>query len=133
MGVVVDTNIFLNAENARQDLESQLVEQETYYIAAITVSELLAGVALAKDAAQRVHRLTWSEAIIDTIPVIVFDLEVARTYAEVYAYQLQHSRRQSLGVHDLQIAATALTHNYTVLTSNVKDFDNIPGLRVQVP
>ncbi|MES9904471.1 MAG: PIN domain-containing protein [Sedimenticola sp.] len=133
MGIVVDTNVFIDAENDRLDLASLLAGDDHYFLAAITVSELLTGVALAKNPADRIHRLTWSESIIETMPILSFDLEVARTYAEVYAYQLQHTRRQSLSVHDLQIAATAIVHDYVVLTSNANDFKQIPGLRLLTP
>ncbi|WP_089727548.1 PIN domain-containing protein [Candidatus Thiosymbion oneisti] len=133
MGVVVDTNVFLNAEHARRDLSLFFDNNERFYMAAVTVSELLAGVALAKNASVRIRRLTWSEAIIETLPVLPFDLEVARAYAEIYAHQLRNSRRQSLSVHDLQIAATAITHDYAVLTNNTKDFEKIPGLCLLSP
>ncbi len=133
MGIIVDTNVFLDTENARRELSPLLSSDEQYYLAAITASELLTGVALAKDPAQRVHRLTWSESIIDTIPCLAFDLEVARTYAEMYAYQLQISSRSAISVHDLQIAATAITHNFAVLSSNNKDFRHIPGLKLLSP
>ncbi|MES9898578.1 MAG: PIN domain-containing protein [Sedimenticola sp.] len=133
MGIVVDTNVFIDAENDRLDLASLLAGDDHYFLAAITVSELLTGVALAKNPADRIHRLTWSESIIETMPILSFDLDVARTYAEVYAHQLQHSRRQSLSVHDLQIAATAIVHDYAVLTSNAGDFKQVPGLRLLTP
>jgi tRNA(fMet)-specific endonuclease VapC len=42
--------------------------------------------------------------------------------------QLPRSLRQQLGDMDLLIAATALTHNLTLVTRNVKDFQHIPGL-----
>lgn len=32
---------------------------------------------------------------------------------------------------DLLIAATALTHDYTLVTHNVKHFEGIPGLRIE--
>ncbi|MES9857913.1 MAG: PIN domain-containing protein [Sedimenticola sp.] len=134
MGIVVDTNVFIDAESDRLNLASLLAGDDHYFLAAITVSELLTGVTLATNPADRIHRLIWSESIIETMPILSFDLDVARTYAEVYAYQLQHtSRRQSLSVHDLQIAATAIVHDYAVLTSNAGDFKQIPGLRLLTP
>ena len=35
------------------------------------------------------------------------------------------------GVHDKQIAATAITHNFILVTANVRDFKGIPKLRVE--
>ena len=47
MGLVIDTNIFIDAENGRFDLSSlsNLSHHGGAYIAAVSVSELLTGVA----------------------------------------------------------------------------------------
>ncbi len=115
MGIVVDTNVFIDAENGRREL-SQLFasSNDTCFIAAITVSELLAGVALSRTPAIRLHRLTFSEKIIRHFPVLDFDTETARTYAELYAQCLAAKPRKKIASHDLQIAATAITHGYRV-------------------
>jgi tRNA(fMet)-specific endonuclease VapC len=44
--------------------------------------------------------------------------------------QLSRQLRQQIGDLDLLIAATALEHNLTLLTRNVRDFQNIPGLKL---
>jgi predicted nucleic acid-binding protein len=36
----------------------------------------------------------------------------------------------SVPVADLMIAAVALVHNLTLITNNIADFQNIPGLRL---
>lgn len=35
-----------------------------------------------------------------------------------------------IGIHDCQIAATALVHRLTVVTDNVAEFRRVPGLKV---
>lgn len=134
MGLIVDTNVFIDAENARLDL-SQLYPSlaEPVFIAAVTVSELLAGVKLAKTQADYLQRHIFTESILNSVPVLDFDTEVARTYAELYAFALQQTQRSNLNVHDLQIAATALVYGYSVLTTNGQDFKAIPGLNVISP
>ena len=134
MGIIVDTNVFLDAENGRHEL-SQLFasSNETCFIAAITVSELLAGVALSRTPAIRLHRLTFSERIICHFPVLDFNTEIGRTYAELYAQCLLEKPRKKNAAHDLQIAATAITHGYRVLTSNAADFRNIEALEIITP
>ena len=134
MGVVVDTNVFIDAQNARLDLGAVwLLQTEPVFIAAITVSELLAGVKLAKTADEHIRRHAYVEKLLLHMPVIEFDTEVARVYAELYAHALTKTGRRKLNAHDLQIAATALASGYTVLTSNVDDFIGIPGLQVVRP
>ena len=134
MGVVVDTNVFIDAQNARLDLAAlPLLQTEPVFIAAITVAELLAGVKLAKTADEHIRRHAYAEKLLTYMPVIDFDTEVARVYAELYAHALAQTGRQKINAHDLQIAATALASGHSVLTSNIDDFSQIPGLQVLSP
>lgn len=73
------------------------------------------------------------ENILSHVPVLEFDTEVARTYAEIYTYALSQTKRSNLNVHDLQIAATALVYGYSLLTTNTDDFKEIPSLKVISP
>lgn len=134
MGLIVDTNVFIDVENGRLDLASLTVLQsQPLFIAAITMSELLAGVKLAKTPDAYMRRHSFTENILGSVPVLDFDAEVARIYADLYADALGNSRRSKINVHDLQIAATGLVHGYSILTSNVDDFNDAPGVRVIDP
>ena len=108
MGLVIDTNVFIDAENGRLDLNGldSLSDHGDAYISAITVSELLAGVHLARTAAIRIQRSAFVEGIIAKIPVLDFNEEVARCYGELYAHSLRPRSKTRANVHDLQIAAT---------------------------
>ncbi len=138
MALIVDTNVFIDAENGRLDLDAVLTTQqglrsEVLYMAGITVSELLAGVKLAKTADEQIQRHAFVEKILAHVPVLDFDTEVARSYAELYAFVLGQGKRSSLNTHDLQIAATALVYGFSVLSSNTQDFAGIPGINVVNP
>ena len=133
MGLVIDTNIFIDIEQRRlhPDNLSHLEKYGDAYIAAITISELLAGVHLAKSAEIRIRRSAFVEGIISKVPVLDFDEDVVRTYAEVYSYFIKPRSKKEGNVHDLQIAATAIAYGYPVLTSNVVDFKKVPGLAIE--
>ncbi len=137
MGLIIDTNVFIDAEHHRLVFKELTVLSEygEAYIAAITVSELLAGVHLAKTLDVRIQRSAFVEGVLSAIPCLPFEEAVARTYAELYAHFLQSNPRiQRLpNVHDLQIAATAITNGFAVLTNNVQDFGKIPGLKIETP
>lgn len=135
MGLVIDTNVFIDAENGRLDLNSldSFSDYGDTYIAAITVSELLAGVHLAKTADVRIQRSAFVEGIIAKIPVLEFNEEVARSYAELYAHFLKPRARASTNVHDLLIAATCIAHGFSILTSNAADYKKVPGLSIVQP
>jgi len=137
MGLIIDTNVFIDAENNRLDLSQiSALQNQTVYIAAVTVSELLAGVALAKTADEKINRHAFVENILNAVPVLDFDTEVARIYAELYAHALStatQNKRQKLNAHDLQITATALVYGHQILSANSKDFKDIPGIQVINP
>ena len=132
MGLVVDTNFFIDVERKKLSLDnlSQFEQYGDAYIAAITASELLVGVHLAKDIETRIIRASFVEGVIENIPILDFDEQVARTYAEVFASCL---KPKGSNVHDLQIASTAIAHGFPVLTSNTADFKKIPGVKVLSP
>jgi len=54
-------------------------------------------------------------------------------YTEINAARFEELRRSRLrvGSMDLKIAAIALTHDAILLSSNRKDFDQVPDLRVE--
>jgi len=137
MGLIIDTNVFIDAEHHRlvfKDL-TVLSEYGEAYIAAITVSELLAGVHLAKTPGARVQRSAFVEGVLRAIPCLPFEEAVARTYAELYTHFLKSNPRiqRIPNVHDLQIAATGIANGFAVLTNNVQDFVKIPGLKIETP
>ncbi|MEA3412793.1 MAG: type II toxin-antitoxin system VapC family toxin [Pseudomonadota bacterium] len=135
MGIVVDTNVLIDAEKDHLDLRGldAFSEYGDAYLAAITVSELLIGVHLAKATDIRIRRSAFAEGIIARIPVLDFDESVARSYAELYAHFLKPRAKLATNVHDLQIAATCIAHGFAVLTSNVADYRKVPGLQIVEP
>lgn len=54
-------------------------------------------------------------------------------FDEAVAHQFDHLRGQRLrpGAMDLKIAAPALVHNALLLSANRRDFERVPGLRVE--
>ena len=78
------------------------------------------------------HRENWIFAWRKTIRdwrLIDFDATCADTYARIRADLEQHGRM--IGIHDCQIAATAMVHGLTLVTDNVDEFQRVPGLRAE--
>jgi predicted nucleic acid-binding protein len=128
---VIDTSAFVAVDRLEGSVDDvvALVGDDELAIASITASELLAGVIRSSPGARRERRRTLVESVIDTISILAFDLQVARVHAELWA-QLE-STGSRIGEHDLIIAATAISHDLTVLTHNVRHFSRVPGLAVQ--
>lgn len=128
MGFLVDTSVLIELERAESSLASNFGDQ-VIYLAAVSASELLHGVHRANTAHRRARRENCVEKILRAIPVIPFDLDVARVYAQIWADL--RAKGHNIGAHDLQIAATALHCDLAVLTANARDFNVIAELAVQ--
>jgi len=109
----------------------ELVPGESIAVSSISASELLLGVERADTLARRQQRLEYVNSILADIPVLPFDLDVARVHARVSAHLL--ATGQAIPQNDVMIAATALTHGYAMLTHNLRHFERVPGLVVQRP
>lgn len=133
MAQLIDTSIFIELErrSLRVGALADVAPDEPVALASITASELLVGVHRADTPARRLWREAFVEGILGIVPVLPFDLRVARVHADVWADLT--TTGQSIGANDLSIAATALAHGCAVLTQNPRDFRRVPGLVVRQP
>jgi tRNA(fMet)-specific endonuclease VapC len=90
----------------------------------------LHGVERADTETRKIRRQAFVEKVIEMIPLFSFDIGVARIYTRIWASLVQ--RGFTIGSHDLIIAATAISLDYTVITANRRDFEKIEGLRLEV-
>lgn len=132
MGVILDSSEIIALERNRGIVEGLVAgrEDEPFGISVVTVAELLHGVERADTETRQIRRQAFVEKVIETIPVFPFDIGVARIYARIWASLMQ--RGFTVGAHDLIIAATAISLDYTVITANRRDFEKIEGLRLEV-
>jgi len=107
-------------------LDDLIGDEDDVAVAAITVAELLVGVELA-DAS---HRRELVDSVVATVPVEDYDLDVARSHAQLLAHAQRTGRRR--GAHDLVIAATALARNRIVVTADRSGFGDLPGVAVRL-
>lgn len=131
MGLLIDTSVLIGLERSGQDAVVALSQwaAEDWYLSCITASELLHGVHRAKDVTTRVRRSAFVEQWLQTTPILDVDLGIARTHAQVWAHMA--SQGHGIGQHDLWLAATCLTLDLGVLTRNKREFERVPGLRVE--
>jgi tRNA(fMet)-specific endonuclease VapC len=117
---LLDTNICIFILDAtlpalRQRLEQ--VDEGGLATSTIVLAELLRGTGMGgEQAMQRLH------ALLAVVPALSFDAAAAQAYA-----QLPFRR----GRFDRLIAAHALSRGLTVVTANVRDFADVPGLQVE--
>lgn len=70
------------------------------------------------------------EAFVAQIVVLPVDIPVADRCARVRFYLSEQGKRVRSRSLDLLIAATAIEHDLTLVTRNLADYQDVPGLRI---
>jgi tRNA(fMet)-specific endonuclease VapC len=123
--LILDATVLVAAERSRKHLDGLLADDDDVVIAAITAAELLVGIHLA-DKRNRARRSAFVDDVLAAIPVEDYDLDVARTHAELLAHVRGAGRPR--GAHDLIIAATAKATHRTVVSDDAAAFADLPGV-----
>ena len=132
MGTLIDTSVIIAIQRGQLDPQHlrETDDDEPIAMSAMTASELLHGVHRLTSAVARTRSERFVEHLIDSIPVIAFDLDVARIHARLDA-ELS-AQGASVGDADLIIAATAVWLDYRVATRDRRSFPKITGLEIVI-
>ncbi len=132
MGLLIDTNILIACEKGTLDLNQVLSEQgdDTVFLSVISASELLHGVHRAANEQVRTRRMAFVERVLSGMEILDIDISVARIHAKLWSDLA--GAGQMIGAHDLWLAASALANDCAVVTRNVREFERVPGLRIEV-
>jgi predicted nucleic acid-binding protein len=106
MGSLIDTSVLAGARNV-----GELTED--WAVSVVTVGELEAGILIAQDETTRARRVALLVAVLSEAPALPVDRHVAARYGELRASA--GARHPS---NDLWIAATALAHDFTLITAD---------------
>ena len=95
------------------------VPDSDIHLSAVTIGELQAGIEITReqDSAKAAEIEAWVERVAETYNVLPMDARTFRRWA-----RLMHRRSDAL-IEDAMIAATADVYNLTVVTRNVRDFE----------
>ena len=105
MGSLIDTSVLAGARSVRELTEG-------WAVSVVTVGELEAGILIAEDETTRARRVALLAAVLAEAPALPVDRHVAARYGELRA---SAGRRPS---NDLWIAATALAHDFMLITAD---------------
>ncbi len=132
MGVILDTSVLIEAERQDFDIDkfTENRDEEIFGLSVISVAELLHGVHRADSMKRRLKRSAYVEKIIELFPIYAFEMSIARIYAELWS-DLSKKGIQ-IGAHDLIIGSTALSLGFSVATFNIRYFERIEGLKLEV-
>jgi hypothetical protein len=129
--MIFDTSIWVGLASGQISGEAvqQATGDEPVYISAISLGELSFGVESCSDPATRMLRLR-SLRSLEQRPVLDVSSLTASAFGILAAFLKQSGRSPRTRVNDLWIAAQAIEKDYALLTTNIKDFEGLPGLRV---
>jgi tRNA(fMet)-specific endonuclease VapC len=132
MGIILDTSVLIEAERREFEIDKFIKnrEEEIFGLSIITVSELLHGVHRADSAIRRLKRSAYVEKVIELFPIYVFEISIARIYAELWSDLAKKGIQ--IGAHDLIIGSTALSLGFSVATYNTRHFERIDGLKIDI-
>lgn len=131
MGVLIDSSVLIHFERSDTDLSTYIQgrEEEEAFLSVISASELLHGVHRAKDKRIKAKRLAFVEGVLGSLPVLDVNVATARSHSQLWADLARQGKM--IGVHDSWIAATCLAHGLRLATSNLREFNRVPGLDVE--
>lgn len=128
--LLLDTTVLIDAERHGAAIDEVIADDDDTAIAAITVAELQVGASLA-DGSRRTARQAFIDAVVATVPIVPYDLSVAKAHARLLVATRKAGRPR--GAHDLIIAATAVAGGRTVVTADPAGFKDLPGLDIRHP
>ncbi len=131
MGIIFDTSILAGLEKTSLSLEKYFKgrEREPFGISIISLSELLHAVSRAEQEIARQQREAFIDKILELFPIYPFDLNAARVYAKLWGQFIK--KGTVVGTHDLMIASTCISLGYSVITTEIRDYRKIEGLRIE--
>jgi tRNA(fMet)-specific endonuclease VapC len=126
MSFLIDTDTCSANLKANRAVKNRfLLHTGGIYISTITLGELYTWVLRAGASPKRIQSL---QELLADVTVLDITQDVAQKFGEVRAGLFD--RGLPAPDLDLLIAATALVHNFTLVTHNTQDFVNVPGLRL---
>ena len=137
MGFLIDTNLWIAIERGKlsaADIHA-ITKQAPIYLSPVNVAEIRYGIDLMKDARQKQRAMSTLRRM-RRKPLLRITSEIGEVFGMVAAKLTQAGRGADFRIQDLWLASQAIQRDFTVLTANVKDFKDVPGLKfvvVKVP
>lgn len=128
---LLDTNICIYIIKERPPEVQQhfsRLNNTQVFLSSVTVFELAYGVENSPIATQARNQKALAY-FLQPLNIVDFTTQDAYYTAKIRA-DLKR-KGTPIGAYDLQIAATALTHEFTLVTNNTKEFERIPHLKLE--
>jgi tRNA(fMet)-specific endonuclease VapC len=133
---ILDTDTLTLLFEGQQRIVERL-ERETDEVAITIISqiEMLQGrfamILKAADGPQLRRAQVWLDQTVSNLSVIPTVVSIDDATADEFDRLRQNKKLKKIGRGDLLIAAITLAHRGTLVTRNVKDFRQVPGLQIE--
>jgi len=126
LAYLIDTNIAIHARDGTEAVLARLAEHDgEVLLSALSLAELQRGVY--RDPSLTAIRQARLEVLLRGLPVLPFDASAAVAYGRIIA----QCGRVRVRDYDRMIAAHAISSHSILVTNNLADFSDIPGLSVE--
>ena len=129
MTYLVDANVLSEPTKrapSRKVIDWLSANERNLVVDAIILGELSIGILALPRGRKRRQLEQWFEALVQTIDCLPWDAAISRRWARLVVDVKQ--KGETMPLLDGMIAATALQHDLTIATRNVRDFEKA-GLR----
>jgi len=103
------------------------LSKNSQFTTSINVSEIYFGAYRSKN--QKEILKAYEERVFPNINILPFDADSGKIYGRIKAHL--EKRGLSKSEPDFRIASIAIQHNMTLISGNIRHFQNIPGLEVE--
>ncbi|WP_246795674.1 type II toxin-antitoxin system VapC family toxin [Burkholderia perseverans] len=134
MGVILDSCVWVALAGGMlaKDAVIAAAGDAPVFISTISLGELAFGVQACPDPAERARRAAHLRQL-EGRPVLDVTRHTAAAFGVLAAAVKQAGRSPRPRYNDLWIAAQAIEHGHALMTLNVADFADLPGLTVWAP
>lgn len=129
-GFLLDTNVLSEFSRAREpdkhvDRWLKATAEESLFASVLTFAEILRGIELLPVGRRRTQLEQWQDDLVASFEMRLFP--VTKAIADRWAVLSAQTQRKGIALANIDglIAATALEHDLTLVTRNVKDFAGV--------
>jgi hypothetical protein len=131
VGWLIDTGLWIAVERgtfSAADIHA-ITRQSPIYLSPVNVAEIAFGMELLRPGPQKQRALAMLRRL-RRKPQLRITVATAETFGRLAARIKKAGRDPHIRINDLWLAAQAVERDFHLLTSNAKDFSDIPGLKL---
>lgn len=128
MRFLLDTNICIYVTNERPPHIKEKFEEHAreLCISSVTEAELRYGAYKSARVGENLREL---DRFVGRLTILPFESDAADHFGDIRAFLVAAGKQ--IGPYDTMIAAIARAHGLTLVTNNTKEFERVPGLKIE--